>query len=93
MITRRDARTDENQPEILDALNKVGAWYCYIKYPLDLLIAYRGKLYIGEIKREGAKLNKNQQKVFKELMLRGVIPLLIETPEDALMGIGAISPL
>lgn len=90
MVTRRDARTDANQPEILEALRKAGAWAYYIKVPFDLLVGFRGRLYLMECKVGKRKLNEKQAEVMKELMFRGVVPAIVRTPEDALRSIGAM---
>ena len=90
MVTRRDARTDANQPEILEALRKVGAWAKYIKWPLDLLVGFRGALTLMEVKMPGEELTDNQAEIIRALMTIGIIVPVVETPEDALKSIGAI---
>lgn len=50
---RRNAKVDENQPEIVEALRKAGAFVVItsqLKNAFDILVAFRGKLFIMEIK-------------------------------------------
>jgi len=90
MVTRRDARTDANEPEIIEALEAAGALVYRVKWPLDLLVAFRGTFYVLEVKTEGSGLNKNQAKVVKDMMLHGCFPGIVYSPEDALKSIGAM---
>lgn len=89
MVTRYDARTDANEPEIIEALEAAGAAVWRVKWPLDLLVAFRGKFYVLEVKMPGNSLNDNQAKVVKEMMLRGCIPGIVYSVDDALRAIGA----
>jgi len=50
MSLRRAARTDANQPDIVKALRKVGATVFVIGRPVDLLVGYRNKNWILEVK-------------------------------------------
>lgn len=50
---RRDAKVDRNQPEIVEALRKLGAFVLItsqLKNAFDILVGYKGKLFIMEIK-------------------------------------------
>jgi hypothetical protein len=54
---RRAARTDNNQKEIVEALRKIGCCVLpthQLKNAFDLLVGFRGRLYIMEIK-DGSK--------------------------------------
>lgn len=53
---RRAARTDDNQHELVEALKKVGAKCYYIREPVDLLVGFRGRNILLEVKR-GDKAN------------------------------------
>lgn len=90
MITRRDARTDKNEHSIIQALEKAGALVYRIKWPLDLLVAFRGSFYVLEVKTPGSSLNDNQAEVVKEMLLRGCTPGIVYSAEDALKSIGAV---
>ena len=58
---RNAARTDGNQISIVEALRAVGAKVYYIKEPLDLLVAHRGRTILIECKLPGEKASKTQQ--------------------------------
>lgn len=48
---RRAARQDLNQPELVLALRKIGAKVYHLGKPLDLLVGYRQRNILMEIKR------------------------------------------
>lgn len=58
---RRAARTDNNQHELVEALKKIGARCYYIKEPVDLVVGFRGRSILLEVKGEGKALTKAQQ--------------------------------
>ena len=57
---RRAAKTDANQSVIVDALRRIGAQVFYIKEPVDLLVGYRGKNSLLEVKDHDGRLTKAQ---------------------------------
>ena len=61
-IHRRNAKRDANEPEIIAFLKAAGASVERLstKGLPDLLIGYRQKTYLVEVKGEGKKLNANQ---------------------------------
>lgn len=52
---RRAAKIDDNQPAIVEALQKIGAKCYYLKKPVDLLVGYRGKNVVLEVKNRNGK--------------------------------------
>lgn len=58
---RRAARIDSNQHELVEALKKIGARCYYIKEPVDLVVGFRGRSVLLEIKQPGKTLTKAQQ--------------------------------
>jgi hypothetical protein len=87
-LNRYAARTDSTQADIIKALTKVGAKVWKIKWPVDLLVTFKGLLYGVECKRDDkAKLTKDQQEFFRHC---GAMAVRANTPEEALRGIGAI---
>jgi len=52
---RRAAKIDANQPAIVAALERVGAKCYFLGKPLDLLVGYRGKNLILEVKNPDGK--------------------------------------
>jgi hypothetical protein len=58
-------RSDANQASIVRALKQLpGVTVEVIERPVDLLIGYKGRNWLVELKTEGGKLNKSQQKFF-----------------------------
>lgn len=56
---RRNARIDNNQPEIVKTLRKLG--YSVVVGHDDILVGYRGKTYWYEIKEESLASKKTGQ--------------------------------
>ena len=88
---RRAARTDANQQAIIDALRKVGATV----QPLhrqgegvpDLLVAYRLRNYLIEVKLPGEDLNARQRVWFEGWKGQACVA---HSPQEALLSIGAV---
>ena len=83
-------KRDANEPEIIAALEAVGA--TVEQNPIgggkpDLEVGFRGDNYKMEVKKIGGKLNKKQKIWHSEWRGQRVV---VETPEDALrvLGIG-----
>lgn len=78
---RRAARRDDNEEEIVKALRKAGAHVAYIDSPCDLIVGYRGRTVLLEVKDgnkppSARKLTDNEQK-FHDTWTGG--PLFIVT--------------
>jgi len=56
------ARADANQGEIVAALREAGASVWHIGWPTDLLVGYRGKTIVMEIKTKKGKHTKDQER-------------------------------
>ena len=89
---RQAARVDANQPDIVKALRKAGAWVQSIGQPFDLLVHYRGRWHVLEVK-DGEKtpcqqeLSPTQLDTLASLRLNGVV--LVRTVDEALAAVGA----
>lgn len=57
---RRACRTDNNQHELVEALKKIGAKCYFIKEPVDLVVGFRGRSLLLEVKRPGKPLTQAQ---------------------------------
>lgn len=86
-VYRLRARTDANQDEIIAALRAVGAAVFYIRWPFDLLVAFRGQLYILECKAVGEHLGGEQQIDVERLDDKGVSVYVVRSVIDALKAI------
>ena len=85
-ILRYDAKRDENEPDIVEALEAVGAKVLRLD-DVDLIVGFRDRLYMLEVKTPKGRLNKKQQRFFREWA--GYV-YIIRSVDDALKRIGAI---
>ena len=85
-VLRYDARRDENEPEIVEALESVGAKVLRLD-DVDLLVGFRGVNYLLEVKTAKGRLNKKQEKFFRGWV--GQVNI-VRTVDQALGLIGAI---
>lgn len=84
-LKRWAARRDGTEPAIVQALARVGAETVKLD-KFDLLVLFRGQLFMLDPKRRGGEATPSQQ----QLIQRGFPLRLVETPEDALRAIGAV---
>lgn len=68
---RRAARRDDNEKEIVVALRKAGAYVSFLDAPCDLLVGYKGRVILLEVKDgnkppSARKLTPNEQKFHDE---------------------------
>ena len=82
-------RTDANQAEIVDALRKVGAWVYVAHQPFDLLVIFRGKVDMLEVKTQKGQLNAKQKDMVQECANAGYWPHVVRSVDEALVAIGA----
>ena len=60
-INRWDKRTDANERDIIRAMEKIGAKIYRVAKPLDLLVTFRQRTLLMEVKTEDGKLTKVQE--------------------------------
>ena len=79
-------KPDANQPEIVAALRSIGAVVFLIGIPLDLLVAFRGKLTLMEVKNPDnkGKVSKSQQVTIDLLKAVGVRVAIVRDVEEAI---------
>ena len=63
-MPRYAASVDLNQKEIVDALKKIGCQVVAIGTPVDLLVGYRKRNFLIEVKRPGEKVRTDTQRRF-----------------------------
>jgi CheY-like chemotaxis protein len=88
-IYRRAARTDENQATIVAALREAGAAVWCIRFPLDLLVAFRGAFYLLDCKMPGKDFDEGQKRTLRLLESVGCSAVAAHDAEEALEAIGA----
>ncbi len=80
---RYAARVDANQDQIVSALRAAGAYVWIIGLPVDLLVGYKGKTILVEVKNGSKKrLTKLQADFFENWS--GSTLVRIDSPESAL---------
>ena len=77
----RANKRDTNEPEIIQALEAIGCSVCQIDAPADLLVGYKVRNFILEIKSKDGKQTKEQ--VDFALTWRGQYRI-VKTPEEAI---------
>lgn len=83
---RRAARRDANEQPIIAALLKVGADVQQCDF-CDLVVGYRGRNYLLEVKQPHGTLRPSQRKILDTW--RGHYAI-VRTPEEALREVGAM---
>ena len=88
-IHRRAARRDDNEPDIVQALEKCGAVVERMSLPCDLAVYFRGNHFLIEVTNPANKYRKRKP-VQLDVQGRMRIPQ-VRTADEALRVIGAMS--
>jgi Holliday junction resolvase len=80
-LNRYAKRRDENEQEIVDALEAIGCSVVRLDKPVDLLVGHQARNYLLEVKGEKGRLTKGQQEFMK--MWRGQVRV-VTTAEEAI---------
>jgi hypothetical protein len=86
---RYAARVDENQAAIVQALRDAGAYVWIIGLPVDLLVGYKDRTLLMEVKTTSKKRLTGLQADFFEKWTGGTL-CRVDGPEAALRMIGVI---
>jgi hypothetical protein len=86
---RYAARVDENQAAIVQALREAGAYVWIIGLPVDLLVGYKDRTLLMEVKTTSKKRLTGLQADFFEKWTGGTL-CRVDNPEAALRMIGVI---
>ncbi len=86
---RYAARVDENQAAIVQALRDAGAYVWIIGLPVDLLVGFRDRTLLMEVKTTSKKRLTGLQADFFEKWTGGTL-CRVDSPEAALRMIGVI---
>jgi len=86
---RHAARVDENQAAIVQALRDAGAYVWIIGLPVDLLVGYKDRTLLMEVKTTSKKRLTGLQATFFEKWSGGTL-CRVDSPEAALRMIGVI---
>ena len=89
-MMRRAARIDLTQTEIVVALRRVGAQIIHIREPFDLLVLFRGRLFMMDAKTPRGKRRRIQKEESQKILEAAGWPLLYpRSADEALAMIGA----
>jgi hypothetical protein len=89
-VTRRAARRDRNEPELVRLARQIGAVTWSLQEPVDYLVGWRGSWYPCEIKNGKAGKLTPQQILFSAAAKERELPVWIwRTPEDVLRDLQA----
>jgi hypothetical protein len=94
-LARHAKRRDANEGEIVEALEACGAYVHRQDLPCDLLVGFRGRWWLLEVK-DGAKpayerILTHQQIAFRNDCLHHGLPFaVVTTVSEALAAIGAV---
>ena len=79
-------RPDTNQKKIVQALRDIGAVVFLIGRPFDLLVGFRGQLFLLEVKNPGGrnKLGISQEADILALSLVGVEVRVVRSVDEAI---------
>ncbi len=86
---RYAARVDENQAAIVQALRSAGAYVWIIGLPVDLLVGFKDRTLLMEVKTTSKKRLTGLQADFFESWTGGTL-CRVESPEQALKAIGVL---
>jgi len=86
---RYAARVDENQAAIVQALRDAGAYVWIIGLPVDILVGYKDRTLLMEVKTTSKKRLTGLQADFFEKWTGGTL-CRVDSPEAALRMIGVI---
>lgn len=85
-FSRRQAKRDASEPEIIRALERCGFSVFRLNQPVDLLVGYRGKTWLVECKSGnkgyGKSLNENQAEF--NAGWRGSKVIVLHSAQDAI---------
>lgn len=86
MIPRHNPKRDAAEPEVVTALKQCGFSVERMDKPVDLLVGFRGRCWLIEVKSSdkgyGKRLNENQQK-FSDGW-RGPAVVILRSAQDAI---------
>jgi hypothetical protein len=86
---RYAARKDENEAAIVQALRDAGAYVWIIGLPVDLLVGFKNRTLLMEVKTDSKKSLTGLQRTFFEKWTGGTL-CRVDSPEAALRMIGVI---
>lgn len=91
---RYAAKRDLAEGPILAALEKVGAQVWPLDYPVDLLVRFRERWHLLEVKTGRGKksiVSKDRRQTKQQAFIESTGTPIVRTPIEALQAIGAVT--
>jgi hypothetical protein len=85
-LARYAKKRDSNEPQIISALESAGAEVWVLDRPVDLLIRFRERWHLMEVKTEKGRLTDEQARFVESTGCP-----VVRTPVEALRAIGAMA--
>jgi hypothetical protein len=86
---RRAAKADATQAAIVDALRRIGAAVKYIKEPVDLIVGYRKRNVLMEVKNRDGKDELTQAQIEFIATWPGEVHVVYTAEEAVAVMVGA----
>ena len=94
IMPRYNPKVDQNQKEIVDALNAIGCSVVVIGRPVDLLVGFRKRNFLLECKVKGSENRKDQQDQRDWIRYwRGQVRMVTDADEAIALVTGAYASL
>jgi hypothetical protein len=93
-MPRYNGKRDKSEADIIEALEKVGAEVWPLDYPVDLLIRFRQKWHLLEVKTPYGKAGKARKDKRQEAQINFIETTgtpIVTTPMEALRAVGAVA--
>jgi hypothetical protein len=85
-LRRYAAKRDFSEPEIVKALEEVGA-KVYRKLPIDLLVYFRGRFHCLEVKTPGEPKHSSKRCKDQDAFIAETGTPIVKTPEEAIVAL------
>lgn len=82
-------KRDSNEKSIVEALEAIGVKVWRLDWPVDLLLMWRGKVYVAEIKMPDGDFEPGQKTFIREAGYAGCKVHVWRSVEEALAEFGA----
>lgn len=87
-LARFAKKRDAAEPEIVQALERVGATVCKLDRPVDLLVNYRKRWFLLEVK--SPKAHKDKRQLIQQQFITAMDVPVVRTADEALKAVGAM---
>lgn len=93
-LNRFAKKRDAAEPPVIEALERVGAEVWPLDYPVDLLVLFRKRWHLLEVKTGRGKkqtVKRDKRQVAQQNFISSTGTPIVRTPIEALRAIGAVT--